>query len=247
MTTLPKRAQSDVRALLGNPVALVIALMILGGSALGVAFFPREEGTTAARAQAAGQDKTAEFEKWYTAQPRREIPVPADGAAVVIVKFNDYQCPPCKQTYMDYKGILAEFQKKHPGKVKFVTKDYPLDPECNASAPRGNHIAACEAAVAVRLARRNNRDHALEDWLFANQSTLTPDVVKTAAKEVGGVNDFDAQYQGQLQAVKADIALGGLLGVEATPTFYINGVLVKGGLAPQYFQSALDFELSRAK
>ena len=68
--------------------------------------------------------------------------------------------------------------------------------ECNASAPRGTHVAACEAAVAVRLARRNNRDHALEDWLFSNQSALTPDVVKTAAREVGGVNDFDAHYQG---------------------------------------------------
>ena len=33
------------------------------------------------------------------------------GAAVVIVKFNDYQCPGCGQTYRDYKPVLAKYAK----------------------------------------------------------------------------------------------------------------------------------------
>ena len=37
------------------------------------------------------------------------MPVPADGAKVVIVKFNDYQCPACKLTYETYKQILAKY------------------------------------------------------------------------------------------------------------------------------------------
>ena len=180
------------------------------------------------------------------AQPRREVAVPAEGAAVVIVKFNDYQCPPCRQTYLDYKGLIAQYQSKFPGKVKFVTRDFPLDPECNAQAQRGTHLAGCEAAVAVRLARRNGRAAQLEDWLFANQPSLTPEVVKTAAREVGGVTDFDAQYPAQLEDVRADIAVGNLLGVQATPTFFINGVMIRGGLQSQFFQAALEFELGRA-
>ena len=48
-----------------------------------------------------------------------------------IVKFNDYQCPPCRQTYMEYKPIFAKWAKQAPGKVKFITKDFALERECN--------------------------------------------------------------------------------------------------------------------
>ena len=58
--------------------------------------------------------------------------------------------------------------------MKFVTKDYPLEPECNANVPQTVHPFACEAAAAVRMARRNNKAEPLEDWIFANQATLTP-------------------------------------------------------------------------
>ena len=43
-------------------------------------------------------------------QPRVPLPVANDGAKVVIVKFNDYMCPPCKQTFLEYKPILARWQ-----------------------------------------------------------------------------------------------------------------------------------------
>lgn len=248
MTTLPKRAWSDLRSLGTRPQALVMALVFLSSSALAVAFFPRvsasaDKSVIAGTPAPIDQDQRSDFEKWYAVQPRKDVPVLADGASVVIVKFNDYQCPPCKQTFLDYKGIVADLQKKHAGKIKYVTKDYPLDPECNPGG--GQHVAACEAAVAVRLARRNNRAQALEDWLFANQSALTPEIVKTAAREVGGVTDFDAKYKTELEGVRSDVALGKLLGVESTPTFFINGVLLKGAYMPQFFQAALEYELKR--
>ena len=46
--------------------------------------------------------------------------------------------------------------------------------------------------------------------------------------------------------MKADIALGNLLGVSATPTFFINGVKVQGGLQPQFFDAAIAYELKKA-
>ena len=99
--------------------------------------------------------------------------VPADGAAVVVVKFNDYQCPPCRQTYMEYKPIFAKWEKQAPGKVKFMTKDFALERECNAAVSSDVHPAACEAAVAVRLAREKGKAEAMEEWIFANQPALT--------------------------------------------------------------------------
>ena len=93
---------------------------------------------------------------------------------VLVVKFNDYQCPACAQTYRNYQHIFSKYRTSHPGAVKRVLKDYPLDPECNENALRGPHDAACAAAVAVRLARRNGQVERMEEWLFSNQQSLSP-------------------------------------------------------------------------
>ena len=70
--------------------------------------------------------------------------------------------------------------------------------------------------------------------------------MREARATIGGVTDFDAQYPRVLEEVKADVGLGQLLGVKATPTFFINGVKVEGGLAPQYFDQAIAYELKKA-
>ena len=53
-------------------------------------------------------------------------------------------------------------------------------------------------------------------------------------------------YDATLDDVKADIALGGIIEIEATPTFIINGVKIKGGLQRQFFDAAIALELERA-
>ncbi len=171
--------------------------------------------------------------------------VASEGAAVVLVKFNDYQCPPCGQTFAQYKPVLAKYNKEYPGKFKYVTKDYPLDPECNRLAPTGAHMASCEAAVSVRLAREKGKADAMEDWLFANQPTLTPASVKEAARIVGGVTDFDARYASVLTLVKGDIEQGGQLKVQGTPTFFLNGIRLPG-LRPDFLDAAIALEMKRA-
>ena len=169
------------------------------------------------------------------------------GAKVLVVKFNDFQCPPCRQSYLAYKSIFAKYDAEQPGAVRVVFKDYPLSSECNANVANGGpHPSACEAAVAVRLAREHNREVPMEEWLFANQPSLTPPLVRQGAHDVGGVNDFDARYQATLELVKSDIALGRELGVRSTPTFFINGVKIEGALPPQYFDQAIQYELQHA-
>jgi protein-disulfide isomerase len=145
-------------------------------------------------------------------------------------------------TYESYKPIIAKYQGQYPGKVKFVTKDYPLEPECNSNAPSGQHLAACEAAVAVRLARAKKRGEAMEEWLFQNQGQMTPDLVREGVKGVAGVTDFDAQYASQLELVKGDIALGALLQVKGTPTFFVNGVRIPI-VKPEFFDAVIAYEL----
>jgi uncharacterized membrane protein/protein-disulfide isomerase len=248
MTDLPRRATRDLRLLVSTPIALTVLVLFVAGAIALVALFPRP--VTAATRGAApapppvpltGQQQS-EFERWYSGLPRVPIAVPNEGAKVLIVKFNDYQCPPCRQTYELYKPIIAKYQGEYPGKVKFVTKDYPLDPECNSNAPAGQHQAACEAAVAVRLAKQKKRGEAMEEWLFQNQAQMSPDLVREGVKSVAGVADFDAQYARQLELVKGDITLGALLQVKGTPTFFVNGVRIPI-VKPEFFDAVIAYEL----
>jgi len=185
-----------------------------------------------------------QLEEYLAAQPRVPVMVPSDGAAVVIVKFNDYQCPGCGQTYRDYKAVLAKYQQQMPGKVKFIAKDYPLERECNQFVGQDLHSGACEGAVAVRLAREKGKGEAMEEWLYSNQPAMNPDTVKKAAAAVGGVTDFDVRYPAQLALVKMDVAQGAQLQISGTPTFFVNGMRLPG-LRAEFFDAAIAWELKQ--
>jgi uncharacterized membrane protein/protein-disulfide isomerase len=253
MRSLPGRAMRDLRALMTSPAALVAVLLFAAFAASAVAFFPRQPeeadgeatATAAAAPQALDATQQAAFETYYKQQPRVPLPVANDGAKVVIVKFNDYMCPPCKQTYLEYKPVLARWQAAKPGLVKLVVKDYPLDPACNPNTPQGQHLGACEAAVAVRLARERGRADEMEAWLYQNQSTLSRATARQGAREIGRVTNFEERFPSVVELVKGDITLGTQLRVTGTPTFYINGVKLPG-LRPEFFNAAIEYELKQA-
>ncbi len=247
MTTLPRRAFRDLRLLVATPVALIVAILFLVGAGSALAFFPRAGLGSAQQPspKTLPQDTRSDFEQWWASQPRVTVPVSNEGAAVLIVKFTDYQCPACGASYFEMQPILASFNAEMPGAVKLVSKDYPLDQSCNPRLPRTIHPAGCAAAVAVRLAREHHRDAEMEQWLYSNQQGLTPAIVRQAAQTVGQVNDYDQQYAKALEGVKADIALGQLLNVGQTPTFFVDGVQTTG-LQPDYWDLAIRAELKRA-
>ena len=128
--------------------------------------------------------------------------------------------------------------------------DFPLDPACNDDSPNGPHPSACEAAVSVRLAREVGDDFALrmERWLYSNQETMSVATITQALSDIAAVSPeaFAARYDEVIEDVRADIAVGAALPVEATPTYVVNGVLIKGTLSPQFFDQAIAVELDRA-
>src|SRR5678816_2100002 len=127
LSALPSRLSSDLRSVVKSPTLAVTAILFIVGSVSLVAFFPRAEAQTVTASgdvytpptETIDPDQLAEFNKWIDAQPRVNVPVPANGAQVLIVKFNDYQCPSCRQTYMEYKGILAKYQN-NPKAVSYT-------------------------------------------------------------------------------------------------------------------------------
>src|SRR5262249_50941265 len=134
--------------------------------------------------------------------------IPTDGAKVLVVKFNDFQCPACGQSYQQYKPIFAKYQAQRPGDVKLVLKDYPLNRDCNDGLMQTLHPTACDAAVAVRLTPPAKVD-AFEDWLYSHQPSMTSPSVRQAARDIAGVSDLESKYASTIGSVKTDVALAG--------------------------------------
>jgi len=249
VAALPRRVGADVRSLGSSPGALAAVLLLVAGIGAAIAWFPRESAAVTTEAAAfppLTDQQRADTEKWWAVQPKVDLPIPNNGAKVLVVKFSDYMCPACRQTYEFYKPVLGKYLAG--GEVRYVVKHYPLEAECNPSAPN-NHYASCEAAAAVILAKPKGTAEKLEQWIFTNQIGLTPDAVKRAAKDIGGIQDFEAQYQTALQEVKADANLGATLKVSQTPTFYINGRKLIGNsiTPPQYFDYLIELALKDSK
>jgi protein-disulfide isomerase len=250
LSGLPGRIGQDIRSALGSPVAATISIAWVVAALALVTMFPRAEvvaasapvDVVAAPTETLGAEEVAQFESWMAAQPRVDLAVPANGARVVVVKFNDYQCPACRQAYIAYKAIQQKYESQYPGQVAFVNVDYPLESECNTG---GIHSSACEAAVAVRLARTRNRHRELEEWLFDNQASLSRDRVKQALADIAQVTDYDARYASTLDEVRKDAQLGQKLQINGTPTFFINGIRIASTLRPSYFDAAIAYELRR--
>ncbi|MEE2790175.1 MAG: vitamin K epoxide reductase family protein [Acidobacteriota bacterium] len=263
LRTLPIAASRDLGFLVRRPAGLLLTLVFVG-SLTGIALtFPQtqaglnlpeplgsvtENVPPAARPEPT-EDQRSEFERFWTGQPRVELDIATGEAPVVVVKFNDFQCPACANTHFAYEPVFQKYASSHPGSVRLVMLDFPLDPACNDQTPNGQHGAACEAAVAARLAREVGEDEAalMQQWLYRNQQTMSADTIAVALAEVAGVgvDHLASRFDEVIPEVRADIAVGSELPVQATPTYIINGVVLRGGLTPQLFDQAISLELER--
>ncbi len=190
VSQLPPRFFRDLGTSLRRPLAVVFALLLLGGIGYAAAVFPREGTRPQAPTTAIPADAVAAFTEAWAQQRRVDLGIPAGGAKVVVVKFNDYECPPCGATFAWYKPVFEKFEKTNPGAVKVVFKDWPWNSRCNFNLTPGApaHPGACDGAAAVRMAQDRGKAKELEmqEWLYANQPTMTPATVKAAAERILG-------------------------------------------------------------
>ena len=256
LTSIPARLGEDVRGLTRSQSGTTLTVAWAAAAIALIVLWPRPEafgtaGPTAVEAipepelEALTPDQLTEWNTYLDSQtPLTEAGLlPTDPMKVRFIKFNDYQCPSCRQTWALYRGVIAKYEKEYPGVFVFETKDLPLEPECGLAS---NHTMACEAAAAVRLAKAKNKGPEMEAWLFNNQSfQMTRDDVKRGLSEVAQISDFDQQYESQLPAIRADVQLGTKLGVTGTPTFYINGVKL-GNVRPAYLDATIQYYLRKS-
>jgi uncharacterized membrane protein/protein-disulfide isomerase len=260
LTSIPAKLGDDLGGLFRSQTATTLTVAWLAASiAVLVLFRPGAAVTAAAggggEAAATAQpaepaletltpEQVAEWDKYLESQMPVADLLPAGETKVRVIKFNDYQCPACRQTWQLYQGIIARYEAQYPGVFVYESRDYPLELECGAG--NAGHGMACEAAAAVRMAKAKGKHRELEAWLFNNQSfDMTRDDVKRGLREVAQITDFDEQYPKVLPDVRTDAQLGQKLGVSSTPTFYINGIKL-GSLRPTYFDATIRHALRKA-
>jgi len=250
IAALPAALFADLGAVLKNRTSATMAVVWVVASLALLFTFPRDVAATAetptAEASAPTETLTPEqineWDTWLDAQPRVAEMQPTGDVKVLVVKFNDWECPACRALWLEYRGIVAKYEKQYPNVFKFEYKDFPLEAECGFG---GAHQYACEAAAAVRMAREKGKGDQLGEYFYQHQDELSRDEIKQALKDIAGVTDFDQQYPKVIPAIREDATLGNKLGVNGTPTFFINGIKVPS-LRPAYFDAAIAYSLRKA-
>ncbi|MBC7931337.1 MAG: thioredoxin domain-containing protein [Rubrivivax sp.] len=162
---------------------------------------------------------------------------PAKGkldAAVTVIEFTDYQCPTCAQAQPIFERLVTEYGDR----VKFVVRDFPLP----------MHADAQKAAEAAEAAREQGKYWDFTAILFRNQSKLAPAMLKQYAGVLGiDRAKFDAALDSGKFAdkVQRDILDGQKVGVNSTPSFFVNGVRV-GDMSYEALKAAIDAALKSA-
>ncbi len=154
-------------------------------------------------------------------------------APITIVEFSDYQCPFCKRA----EATLKQVDALYPGKLRIVYRHLPLD----------FHENAMPAAVAANCAGAQDRFWDYHDLLFENQRALGERQLLGYADQLGlDADAFRSCFEDEASAaqVSEDMALARQLGATATPTFFINGIELRGAQPLEMFRQIIDRELS---
>ena len=163
---------------------------------------------------------------------------PAD-APVTIVEFGDFECPDCK---MEAPILRHDLTDAFDGKVRVFFKNFPLE---------SVHPWARAAAIDGRCVYQQGQPGFWKfyDWIYQNQDDITGDNLNTKVLAWAGENSVDTVKLGQCMDTKAtepevnrSIAEGHELGVQGTPTLFINGRKI-GGLVWPDLQLVINKEL----
>lgn len=205
--------------------------------------FLQEQYRGEARQQViAGLRKSAPPIRVSLEAPRHEVAVestdPFTGSAsapVTIVEFSDFQCPYCRQA----SPTLKRLQETYGDRLRIVWKDFPLTQI---------HPDAFKAAEAAHCAAEQGQFWPYHDRLFANQDALQPGPLKAYAAELQlDTEQFNSCLDSSkfAERVRDGVALGTSLGVNSTPTIYVNGRAFAGAYPYETLVAAIEEELQR--
>ncbi len=211
--TAPSFEQQVLEVIKRNPDAVVDAIRVY-------------------QSRSAKDQRRAEWQQ-FIANPARvdTTKAPSLGKAdapFTLVEFSDFQCPFCVKAQPTIKALLA----KYPDKVRLVFMHLPLP----------MHKQAKAAAQASWAAGQQGKFFEFHDQLFGLSEKIEASSFEQIAQNLKlDLVKFnkDRQSPEAIAQVEADINQAEGIGVEGTPTFVLNGVIVRGALALEDFEEVI--------
>jgi protein-disulfide isomerase len=165
-----------------------------------------------------------------------------ENAPIQIYIFSDFQCPYCRQ---EAKVLRTGIDKSHASDVRIIFKDFPLD---------AIHPWARPAAIAGQCITAQNEKTFWDfhDWIYEHQSEVSVANLKDKVAEFAKSHNLDAARLSACMAepatadrVQSTVVEGRELGVEQTPTLFVNGRMLSGALKPEQINLLIQMELDR--
>lgn len=221
------------------PGAILIAGFLIAGAVVYSGRAPQnaQQGNTAAiGAQDQKIAKSADLEDGDPVLGNPKAPV-------TIVEFGDYQCPFCGRFFQTTERQIIDTYVKS-GKVRFIYRDFAfLGPESEM------------AAIATECANEQGKFWQYHDYLFThqdgeNEGAFSNVHLKEFAEKLGldsGKFDQCLDDKKYKDEVARDVEAGRLLGVNGTPSSFVNGKMLTGAVPYAQFQSLIDEELKKSQ
>jgi protein-disulfide isomerase len=154
-----------------------------------------------------------------------------------MIEFGDFECPFCGAE----EPVIAALLQMYPKDLRVVFKNFPLTTI---------HPYAEGAAIAAECAGAQGDFWAMHDQLYAHQNDLESQNLPTYAQAAGvDLPTWQAclSTQPPVDAINADVALATSVGVDATPTFFVNGAIVVGAVPEAELQAVIEAARTRAE
>ncbi len=188
----------------------IILAMALGG--LAFTYLKAPEGSSNNTKQGTGTFPAVTDVDWQKK---------ATSTDVTVVEYADFQCPACGVYY----SLVKKLEDTYAGRVTFVFRHFPLS----------MHINAVPAALAAEAAGAQGKFFEMSDKLFTHQAdwseSKTPETIFIAYATELGLNTeqftADMKREDLKQKIVASFKGGVAAKVNATPSFFINGVKIE--------------------
>jgi protein-disulfide isomerase len=208
-------------------------------------FFVSEDGSQVVRAVVYNIEKNPFHKDFERISVAGQPSLGTTGAPVRIVLYTDFQCPFCQQ---EAKMLRENLIKNYPEQVKLYFKDFPLEaihPWARAAAGGGRCFYSQSEGAFWNY----------HDWVFEHQNELTPENLTEKTLEFAGTQpDVDLlrltscinskEKDGEVAASLTECRA---MGINSTPTLFINGRRIAQHVTWANLKGIIDFELDYQK
>jgi protein-disulfide isomerase len=235
------------------PLIIIVGVLSVALGA-GVTLYRSSKQTGSANTQPFAQQSTPTPIASQTSTPPNQLAINQEGptssgpiherggpdAKVVLEEYGDYQCPPCGLLFHDLKTI----EKEYGTQIRFVFRHFPLQ----------GHVHAQTAAHAAEAAGLQGHFWEMHDMIYQNQLSWSPatDARTVFIQYARDLNLDVARFTRDMDSpqvaarVNSDYQRGVSLGVNGTPTVYINGRQVNPNVVTlDGLRSALNYMLGK--